>query len=107
MQFGRSLTLIFDAHGERALEAFGFFEDVLGNLASNDPVLRRVPHLEFASRHLRCGDNFKIGEGTKSRISNSRLHTIANVGVFTRPTPTTLRVPRHRMTVAVRVSDKL
>src|ERR1700692_3536715 len=63
MQFGWSLTLIFDAHGERTLEAFGGFDDVLGNLASNDPVLRRVPHLELASRHLRCGQNFKIGEG--------------------------------------------
>src|SRR3981081_1618889 len=62
MQFGWSLTLIFESHGERALEAFGCFDDVLGNLASNDPVLRRVPHLELASRHLRCGDNFKIGE---------------------------------------------
>jgi hypothetical protein len=57
------LTLIFDAHGERALEAFGCFDDVLGNLASNDPVLRRVPHLKLASLHFRCGYNFKIGEG--------------------------------------------
>ncbi|MGY4501566.1 hypothetical protein ACVWYH_005497 [Bradyrhizobium sp. GM24.11] len=65
MQFGRSLTLIFDAHGELALEAFGCFDDVLGNFVSNDPVLRRVPHLELAFRYLRGGDNFKIGEGHK------------------------------------------
>jgi len=62
MQFGRSLTLIFDAHGERALEAFGCFDDVLGNFVSNDPVLRRVPHLKMAFRNFRGGDNFKIGE---------------------------------------------
>jgi hypothetical protein len=43
MQFGRSLTLIFDAYGERALEASGCFDDALGNPASNDPVLRRMP----------------------------------------------------------------
>src|ERR1700757_4262287 len=63
MQFGWSLTLIFNAHDESAPEAFGCFDDVLGKLAPNDSVLRRVPHLELASRHLRCGDNFKIGEG--------------------------------------------
>jgi hypothetical protein len=41
---GGPLPLIFDAHGKRALEAFGCFDDVLGDLAPNDPVLRRVPH---------------------------------------------------------------
>src|ERR1700676_2138551 len=77
MQFGWSLTLIVDAHVGRALEAFGCFDDVLGNLASNDPVLRRVPHLELASRNLRGGDNFKIGEGHE--IANFQL-TLAHNG---------------------------
>src|ERR1700692_1968115 len=63
MQLGRPLPLLFDAYGERSLEACGCFDDVLGNLASSDPVLRRVPHLELASRNLRGSNNFKIGEG--------------------------------------------
>src|SRR5260370_13520157 len=75
MQFGRSLPLILDAHGKRALEAVGRFEDVLGNLAPNNPVLRRVPHLELTSRNLRGGDNFKIGEWYK--IADFQL-TLAN-----------------------------
>src|SRR3569832_2117788 len=62
MQFGWSLTLVLDAHGKRAREAFGCSDDVLRDLASNDPVLRRVPHLELASRHLGRGDNFEIGK---------------------------------------------
>lgn len=33
--------------------------------------------------------------------------TMARVGVFTRPTPITARAPRPRMTVAVRVSERL
>ena len=48
-----------------------------------------------------------VSTGTKSQISNSRLHTMAKVGVFTRPIPMTPRAPRPRMTVAVRVSDRL
>ena len=36
-----------------------------------------------------------------------RSHAIAKVGVLTRPTPITPRAPRPRMTVAVRVSDRL
>jgi hypothetical protein len=75
VQLGRSLTLIFDAHGERALEAFGCFEDLLGNLAPNDPVLRRVPHLESPSDNFRGGDNFKIGEWNE--IADFQL-TLAN-----------------------------
>ena len=62
MQLGWPLPLILDAHGERALEAVSCLDDVLSNLALNNSVLRRVPHLELASRDLRGGDNFKIGE---------------------------------------------
>ena len=32
------------------------------DLAPNYSVLRRVPHLELATRNLRGGNNFKIGE---------------------------------------------
>jgi hypothetical protein len=107
VQFGRSLPLILDAHPKRALETPSRIDYVLGNFAPDNSLLRRVPHLELTARHVGSGDNFKIGQRTKFRISNSRLHTIAKVGVFTRPTPITLRVPWPRMTVAVRVSDRL
>src|ERR1035437_1215188 len=70
MQFGWSLTLIFDARGERALEAIGCFDDVLGNLASNDPILRRAPHLELASCPPHSGDTLKIGEEHKIAFVN-------------------------------------
>ena len=62
MQLGWSLPLILDAHGKRALEAFSCFDYVLGNLAPDNSILRRVPHLELAARDFRGGDNFKIGE---------------------------------------------
>ena len=45
--------------------------------------------------------------GTNSRISISRRHAIASVGVFTRPMPITSRAPRPSVTVAVRVSERL
>src|SRR5450756_783124 len=62
VQLGWSLPFIFDAHRKRALEALSCIDYVLGNLAPDDSVLRRVPHLEPASRNFRGGDNFKIGE---------------------------------------------
>src|ERR1700730_14868124 len=62
MQLGWHLPLILDTHGKRALEAFSRFDYVLGNLALNNSVLRRVPHLELAARNFRGGDNFKIGK---------------------------------------------
>ena len=34
----------------------------LGNLALNNSVLRRMPHLKLASGNFRGGDNFKIGD---------------------------------------------
>ena len=62
MQLGWQLPLILDAHGKRAFESFGRLDYVLGNLALNNSVLRRVPHLELSARNFRCGDNFKIGK---------------------------------------------
>jgi hypothetical protein len=41
-----------------------------------------MAHLETAACNFRDGDNFKVAIGTKFRISNSRLHTMAKVGVF-------------------------
>ena len=101
------MPLIVDAHSERALEIPSRIGNLLRNLAPDDSVLRRVPHLELAAGNFRGGDNFKIADWHEFRISNSRLHTMAKVGVFTRPTPITLRAPCPRMTVAVRVSDRL
>src|ERR1700730_9603137 len=57
------LPLIFHAHPKGALEALSRIGNGLGNLTSDNPVLRRVTHLELASRNLRGGNNFKIGEG--------------------------------------------
>ena len=83
-----------------------FLEEVSLRRTIRSP--RRVPHLELAPRNFRGGDNFKKGKCTKSRISISRLHTIAKAAVPSHsPTPITPRAPRPRMTVAVRVSDKL
>src|SRR5271170_1668372 len=62
MQLGRPLPLILDAHGKRTLEVSSRIDYVLSNLAPDNPILRRVPHLELAARNLRGGDNFKIGE---------------------------------------------
>jgi hypothetical protein len=35
---------------------------VLGTLAPDDSVLRRVPHLELTAGNFRGGDNFEIGD---------------------------------------------
>src|SRR5260370_10584669 len=62
MQLGWPLSLVIEADSKFVLEGFGCFDDVLSNLALNNSVLRRVPHLELAPRNLRGGDNFEIGE---------------------------------------------
>jgi hypothetical protein len=56
------LPLIVDAHSKRALEALSRIDYVLGNLAPDNPILGRVPHLELASHNFGGGDNFKIGD---------------------------------------------
>jgi hypothetical protein len=65
MQLRWHLPLVLDAHGKRALEVFSRFDYVLRNLALNNSVLRRVPHLELAARNVRGGNNFKIGKRHK------------------------------------------
>src|SRR5450759_1073876 len=62
VQLGWPLSLILDAYPKRALEALSQISNLLSNLAPNNPVLRRVPHLELAARNLCGGDNFEIGE---------------------------------------------
>ena len=62
MQLGRTLPFILDANGKRALEAPSRLGNFLRNLAPDNSVLRRVPHLELAACNLRGGDNFKISE---------------------------------------------
>src|SRR5277367_1651193 len=62
MQLGWPLPLILDAYGKCALKAPSRIGNFLRNLAPDNPVLRRVPHLELACRNLRGRDNFKIGE---------------------------------------------
>ena len=57
------LPLIVDAHGERALEIPSRIGNLLRNLAPDNSVLRRVPHLKLAAGNLRGGDNFEIGNG--------------------------------------------
>jgi hypothetical protein len=75
VQLGRPLPLILDAHDKRAFEALRSIDYILSNLASDNPVLRGVPHLELAARNLRGGDNFKIGE--RHEVANFQL-TLAN-----------------------------
>jgi hypothetical protein len=36
-------------------------DNVLGDLAPDNSLLRRVPHLELTARHVGGGDKFKIG----------------------------------------------
>ena len=62
MQLGRTLPFILDAHGKRALEVPSRTNNFLSNLAPDNPILRRVPHLKLAARNLRGGDDFKIGD---------------------------------------------
>src|SRR5580700_8627441 len=67
---GRSCSLggpcrLSSTHGKRILEVSSRIDHVLSNLAPDNPLLRRVPHLELAARNLRGGDNFKIGDPHK------------------------------------------
>jgi hypothetical protein len=59
------LPLIVDADSERALEIPSRIGNLLRNLAPDDSVLRRVPHLELAAGNFRGGDNFKKSERHK------------------------------------------
>jgi hypothetical protein len=65
VQLGRPLPLIFDADGKRTLEALSRVGNGLSNLAPNNSVLRRVPHLKLASSDFRGGDNFEVGDWHK------------------------------------------
>ena len=71
MQLGWRLPLILDAHGERTVETFSRFDDGLSNLAVNNSVLRRVPHLELSTRNFRGGDNLKISK--RHEVPNLQL----------------------------------
>ena len=62
MQLGWPLPLILDAHGKCALKAPSRIGNFLRNLAPDNSLLRRVPHLELAASNFRGGDNLKIGE---------------------------------------------
>jgi hypothetical protein len=66
-----------------------------------------VPHSQQPGFTWTVATTSKYASGTKFRISSSRLQTMAKVGVFTLPTPMTVRAPRAKVTVAVRVSDRL
>jgi hypothetical protein len=65
VQLGRPLPLLLDAHAKRAHKAPGRIDDVLGNLAPDNPLLGRVPHPELTARHVGGGDNLKIGQRHK------------------------------------------
>ena len=52
MQFGWSLPLIFNPHAKRPLEAQSRIDDVLGNLAPDNPLLGRVPHPQLTARDI-------------------------------------------------------
>ena len=60
VELRRSLPLVFDAHAQRALEALNRFDHLLGDLASDNSLLRGVPHLELTTSYVRGGDNLKI-----------------------------------------------
>ena len=49
MQLERTLPFILDANGKRALEAPSRIGNFLHNLAPDNSVLRRVPHLKLYS----------------------------------------------------------
>ena len=55
--------------------------------------MRRSPHLKLASGNFRRGDNFKMSNWHEVPDFKFALHTMAKVGVSTRPTPMTLREP--------------
>jgi hypothetical protein len=62
MQLGWPLPFILDTDGKRPLEIPSRIDYVLSNLAPDNPLLRRVPHLELAARNFRGRDNFEIGD---------------------------------------------
>src|SRR6516165_12765260 len=61
MQFGWPLSLVLDTYAKRALETLSGIDDGLGNLTLEDSLLRRMAHLELATRNFRGGNNFKVG----------------------------------------------
>jgi hypothetical protein len=71
MQLGWPLPLLLDADSKHTLEVPGRIDNGLGNLTPNNPVPRRVPHLELASRNLRGRHNLKIGE--RHEVANFQL----------------------------------
>ena len=71
MQLGWPLPFILDAYSKRTLEVPGRIGNGLGNLAPDNPLLRRVPHLELAFRNLRCRYNFEVGE--RHEVANFQL----------------------------------
>jgi hypothetical protein len=94
-------------HGERSFEVPSGGDDGLGTLALEDLLVRRMAHLEFAAGDFCRGDDFKIGNGHEVPDLELAPAEIAKVGVFTRPTPITPRAPWPRITVAVRVRERL
>jgi hypothetical protein len=60
VELRRPLPLVFYAHAKRALKVLRRFDDLLGDLAPDNSLLRRVPHLELTASYVRGGDNFKI-----------------------------------------------
>jgi hypothetical protein len=62
VQLGRPLPLFFDAHAKGGLEAPGRVDDVLSNLAADNPLLRRVPHPKLTASNIGRGDNLKVGQ---------------------------------------------
>ena len=71
VKLGRTLALLFNTHGERALKVSCGLDDELSGFAVEDPILRRVAHLELAARNLGGGDDLKIGHGNE--ITNFQL----------------------------------
>ena len=103
VQPGRALASVLDTHPERTREAPRRLEHLLRRLAFENAPLRRVP-ASATPPPSACAvaTTSKYPTGTKSRISISRRHAIARVGVLTRPMPITPFAPRPSVTVAVR-----
>ena len=63
MELGRALLLVLDPHAQRTRETLRRLDHQIGLFALQNPLLRRMPHLEGAPRDL-CGrDDLKIGHG--------------------------------------------
>ena len=95
--------LIFDAHGKRALKAFGCFGDVLGNLASNDPVLRRVTDLESRANTPRLSAPDPIAQAIStsccSGIESVRTSASGEIAAPTRASNSRARVRRAAQSI--------